>query len=206
MNVRRFLRTFSVWATVILMWIVWNAVPLDAHLNSTGLGPVYDGALHLLFSPEDLIPSLAIALLAGLRGARYGRVALVALPAAWLAGGLAGMAAGPAVVNGASVASFLVVGLLVAMDARVSFGALAGLTILLGLVHGFVNGAGMDAPGSGVPALMGLSAVLFVLVGVVAAFVIQLRQSWSRVAVRVVGSWIAASGLLMLGWTLHRGR
>jgi hydrogenase/urease accessory protein HupE len=188
------------------MWIVLSAVPLDAHLDATGLGPVYDGALHLLFSPEDLIPTLAIALLAGLRGARYGRVALVALPAAWLAGGLAGMAAGRALGGGASVVSFLLVGMLVATDARLPLGMLAGLTIVLGLVHGFVNGAGMDAPGNGAPALIGLTAVLFVLVGLVAAFVIQLRQSWSRVAVRVVGSWIAASGLLMLGWTLHRGR
>ena len=31
------------------------------------------------------------------------------------------------------------------------------------------------------------------------AFVVQLRQSWSRIAVRVLGSWIAGSGLLILG-------
>jgi urease accessory protein len=34
---------------------------------------------------------------------------------------------------------------------------------------------------------------------------VQLRASWARIAVRVVGSWIAASGLLMLGWA-GRGR
>jgi len=36
-------------------------------INSTGMGPIYDGLLHFLMSPEDLIPALALALLAGLR-------------------------------------------------------------------------------------------------------------------------------------------
>ena len=35
------------------------------------------------------------------------------------------------------------------------------------------------------------------------AFVVQLRAHWARIAVRVAGSWIAASGLLMLGWSFH---
>jgi hypothetical protein len=34
---------------------------------------------------------------------------------------------------------------------------------------------------------------------------VQLRQPWTRIAVRVVGSWIAASGLLMLGWATRKG-
>ena len=34
----------------------------SAHLVTTGLGPVYDGIGHLVMTPEDLIPALAIAL------------------------------------------------------------------------------------------------------------------------------------------------
>jgi hypothetical protein len=33
--------------------------------------------------------------------------------------------------------------------------------------------------------------------------VVALRAPWARVAVRVVGSWIAAVGLLVLGWSLR---
>ena len=65
----------------------------EAHLNSTGLGPVYDGLSHFLRSPEDLVPVIALALLAGLRGAAYGRRALFVLPAAWLLGGFIGLSA-----------------------------------------------------------------------------------------------------------------
>jgi hypothetical protein len=34
---------------------------------------------------------------------------------------------------------------------------------------------------------------------------VRLHASWARIAVRVAGSWIAASGLLMLGWAVHKG-
>jgi len=69
-------------AAAIALWIALWPTALEAHLNSTGLGPIYDGAVHLLLSPEDLVPALALALLAGLRGPRYARVALFGLPAA----------------------------------------------------------------------------------------------------------------------------
>lgn len=57
--------------------------------------------------------------------------------------------------------------------------------------------------GAGVPGLIGIMAVLFVLVVLTAAFVVSLRRPWTRIAVRVAGSWVAASGLLMLGWFIR---
>ena len=55
------------------------AVPgaAQAHLVNSGLGPFYDGALHLLLSPGDLLGLVAAALLAGLRGARAGRLTVI---------------------------------------------------------------------------------------------------------------------------------
>ena len=54
-------------------------------------------------------------------------------------------------------------------------------------------------------ALLGLVLAVFVLVALAAALVVRLRWPWTRIAVRVVGSWITASGLLMVGWALRRG-
>ena len=48
--------------------------------------------------------------------------------------------------------------------------------------------------------LVGIVTTLFVTVVLVAALVVGLRAPWSRIAVRVAGSWIAAIGLLLLGW------
>ena len=44
-------------AAAIALWIALWPTALEAHLNSTGLGPIYDGGSHLLLSPEDLVGS-----------------------------------------------------------------------------------------------------------------------------------------------------
>ena len=70
--------------------ILWPSISL-AHLVNTGLGPFYDGVSHLAMSPDDLLSALALALLAGLSGARAGRHVLFILPPVWLVGGLFGL-------------------------------------------------------------------------------------------------------------------
>jgi len=174
-----------------------------AHLVTTGLGPLYDGIGHLLASPEDLVPVMAMALLAGLGGAPSGRWALFVLPLAWAAGGLAGYRVGapssPALLG---AASFLALGILVAVGRSLSPGAVAGLAGVLGLLHGWLNGAGIAAAGREALALAGITAAVFVIMALVAGLVVSLRAPWTRIAVRVAGSWVAATGLLMLGWIL----
>ncbi len=183
---------------------MFAAIPAEAHLNSTGMGPIYDGLMHFLMSPEDFTPVLALALLAGLRGASYGRRALFVLPAAWLFGGLIGLAATSA--NGhlsVSAFWFLLLGGLLAADAKLSLQVTTALAALLGLYHGYLNGTGLGLSGNSAAVLLGLDFAVFVLVALAAALVVQLHASWARVAVRVAGSWIAASGLLMLGWAVR---
>jgi hydrogenase/urease accessory protein HupE len=191
---------YAFFAFTLLMW----TVPAEAHLNSTGMGPFYDGLMHFLMSPEDIIPVLALALLAGLRGANYGRRALFVLPTAWLLGALAGLSALSAAPHPfIGAAWFLLLGGLVAADARLSLRVTTALAALLGLYHGYLNGAGLGQSLSVMVTLVGLVFAIFVLVALIAAFVVRLHASWARIAVRVGGSWIAASGLLMLGWAVR---
>jgi hydrogenase/urease accessory protein HupE len=190
--------------TFVVFAVAMCAAPAEAHLNSTGLGPIYDGLMHFLMSPEDLLPVLALALLAGLRGAAYGRRALFVLPVAWLLGGLIGLTALTANDHPIVAAAwFLVLGGLLATDAQLSLRVTTALAALLGLYHGYLNGSGMGQPGTAAVALLGLVFAVFVLVALAAAFAVQLRAQWARIAVRVAGSWIAASGLLMLGWAVR---
>jgi urease accessory protein len=189
---------------IVALAVALCAAPAQAHLNSTGMGPIYDGLLHFLMSPEDLVPALALALLAGLRGATYGRRAAFTLPATWLAGSLFGLTAA-ATAESAFLSSlwFLLLGALVIADAKLSLSAMTALAALLGFVHGYLNGTGMGQSGFAVVAVLGLTSAVFVLIVLAAAFVVQLQANWARIAVRVAGSWIAASGLLMLGWSLR---
>ena len=189
---------------VSLLIVALYSNPAHAHLNATGMGPVYDGLVHFLTSPEDLVPALALALLAGLRGADYGRRALVTLPAAWLAGALAGLST--AVVSPASLWTslwFLLMGGLVLADAKLSLSGITVLGAIVGLIHGYFNGTGMGFSVHSVSAALGLASAVFVLVLLVAALVVRARAHWARIAVRVGGSWVAASGLLMLGWSMR---
>jgi urease accessory protein len=142
--------------------------------------------------------------LAGLRGAPYGRLTMFTLPAAWLLGSLFGLSAALVSV-GTLWASlwFMLLGGLVMADAKLSLRSMTALCALLGLVHGYLNGTGMGFSAQSMVAALGLSAAVFVLVVLVAALVAQLRAQWARIAVRVGGSWIAASGLLMLGWSIR---
>lgn len=196
-------RTTSFRAALVLAVLVC-AAPAEAHLNTTGMGPIYDGLLHFVLSPEDLLPVIGLALLAGLRGTAHGRRALFVLPAAWLLGGLIGLAATTSVTPILTTLSFLLLGGLVAADAKLSLRGMTLLAALLGLVHGYLNGAGMGQPGVGAVALLGLVFAVFVLVALMASFVVSLRWPWTRIAVRVAGSWIVACGLLMLGWAVRR--
>ncbi len=205
MRSRTSIRSLLWMVSAVLFLLMVFPAGAEAHLNSTGLGPVYDGLLHFLLSPEDLLPVLALALLAGQRGAEHGRRALFVLPTAWFVGGLIGLTAHTSGSTALTCISFLLLGVLLALDAKLSLRATTTLAVIVGLFHGFLNGAAMGRPANEGLVLLGLIFGIFVLVAIAAAFVVQLRRQWQRIAVRVAGSWIAASGLLMLGW-VTRGR
>lgn len=178
--------------------------PAEAHLVSTGLGPIYDGVSHVLMSPDDLVPIVAMALLAGLNGQAAGRRTLFALTGAWLMGGFAGFFAGSTAIPGtATAASFLVLGVLAAIDRRLSPTVITALAMAVGLLHGWLNGTAIAESQREAIGLLGIGGVTFVLVSLVSAFVVSLHAAWARIAIRAAGSWIAAIGVLMLGWSLR---
>jgi len=108
----------------------------EAHLVSTGLGPVYDRIGHLLLTPEDWVPLMALALFAGLHGAEKGRRVLFLLPAAWFAGGLVGMIAHKAPSLPVPAVALLILGALVAADVRLRLRDAGLLAVVFGATFG----------------------------------------------------------------------
>jgi hydrogenase/urease accessory protein HupE len=142
-----------------------------------------------------------LSLLAGQRGTRTARWTLFVLPLAWLAGGLAGARmSGEITLPVLTTVSFAVLGLLVVLAARVPAAVVAGLALGCGLAHGVVNGATLSPTGASLLGLAGVVTGVFCLSAILSAQVTTLRSGWTRILVRVIGSWIAAAGLLMLGW------
>lgn len=181
------------------------ATPAHAHLVQTGFGTFYDGIVHLVLTPTDLFLVLALGLLAGISGAAASRAVLLGLPGAWFAGEALGAwfpATGELAL--ATTISFGVAGALVALNVRLSRPILAALACGAGALHGYVNGATMISAGADALSLLGAALAVFTLVTLTAALVVSREVHWQRIAVRVAGSWIAAVGILMLGW-LARG-
>ena len=197
------------WARPLLVMAGASALALvprvaDAHLVTTGLGPVYDGISHVFVSPDDLVPIVAVALLAGMNGPSAGRAALFGLTGAWLVGGVCGVTLGAPVLPAAiTTASFLLLGGLIAADRRLPPRVVAALAGVVGFLHGWLNGVSLAAAQREGVGLAGIVMTTFVLVAIASALVVSLRPAWARIAVRVAGSWVAAIGLLMLGWSLR---
>ncbi len=186
---------------LVAMLMACVALPAQAHLVTTGVGPFYDGAAHFFVSLEELLPALALALLAGLRGPRYGRSLIAVLPPAWLLG--ASLATGFAFLSPLAVMAALIVpGALAAWDRSLPLWSVAGIAALLAAAAGAVNGAAMLAAGLGARGVLGSACMAFIVATLAAAAVVSARNATLRIAVRVAASWLAAVGVLTLGWTL----
>jgi urease accessory protein len=191
---------------VVGAWMFALAPEAHAHLTTSGLGPFYDGLTHPFVTPEDLLPLVALSVLAGLRGARFGRFVLFALPGAWLVGSAVGLViTSPVLIAATRTVVTITLGALVAADVRLPLTSVASLAIVLGLLSGGLSGMDLARTQSGALIVAGGACAFFVVVALLAACVVSLRSQWARIATRVAGSWIAASGLFMLGWALHKG-
>ena len=92
----------------------------------------------------------------------------------------------------------------VLLDLKLPDWGIALLGGSFGILHGLFNGVALSAsPARGLN-LAGILTTVFVSLLLVCATAVSLRAGWTRVAMRVVGSWVVAVAMLMLGW-LYRG-
>lgn len=190
-------------ATAIALAWASGAPQAHAHLVETGLGPVYDGIAHFALTPEDLMPALALAMFAGLRGSDHARRVILVLPVTWLLACFLGTLAKVSLPDSLSWVPLLVLGSLLAADFRLPMAATTALAAALGLSLGLSNGYAMAQAGAGIRGGIGIVGAVFVVATLGAACAVAWQSGWLRIAWRVAGSWIAASGLLLLGWSLR---
>jgi urease accessory protein len=190
-------------STAAAIAIFWAFCPrAEAHLVTTGLGPAYDGIAHFALSPADMAVVVVLTLLAAMRGARTARRLLIILPGAWLLGALPGLKFPiGANLGWATGISIFLAGALVAADYKLPDSVLMSLVGAIAAWHGMVTAS--DLAGSSTPGLelTGMLIALMIVSTLVAGLVVSLKAFWARIVVRVMGSWIAATGLLMIGWT-----
>lgn len=93
--------------------------------------------------------------------------------------------------------------LLAVLDQPLPLPGVGALAVGLGLLNGGLNGAELGKAHSKLLVAVGTACAVFVAVALLAGQVATVRATWARVAVRAAASWVAASGLLMLGWSLR---
>ena len=142
-------------------------------------------------------------MLAGLHGARACRLAVITLPIAWLSAGLVGLNLPIHIeLPWLSVYSLVVIGTLVAVNPPLPSTVVALVACLFGVLHGLFNGSALAAIGAGPLSIIGIAGTVSIVGLLCSAWIVSLRAAWARIAVRVAGSWVAAVGMLMLGWLL----
>jgi hydrogenase/urease accessory protein HupE len=184
--------------------LVFAPLSAHAHLVNTGLGPFYDGAMHLLMSPDDLLGVVGVVLLAGLCGAKAGRWTVMAMPLAWLIAGLVGLNLSIDIdLPWLSVLSMVMVGVLVAVNPTLPPNVVAALAGMSGALHGLLNGSALAAVKAGPLTIVGVSLTVLTVGLLGSAWIVSLKTAWALIAVRVGGSWVAAVGILMFGWLVR---
>lgn len=175
----------------------------SAHDLSDRYGPFLGAAIHPLTELDHVFPFLAIGLYAGLQGVPVVWRTVASFIVALVVGVLVPLAVTPPpdVANFLGVfnlASFFLMGALVAAALRAPGPAAAALAAIFGLSHGVENGIDL----AGVHSVWSIAGVIVagLIATAPAAFITtRLRPGWQLIAVRVAGSWIAAIGLIVLG-------
>ena len=177
-----------------------QTLPL-AHLMPTGLGPWGDGMARLVLEPMELLLLIGLVLL-GVQGRQPCRNRLpLLLPLAWFLGGLIGLRLPSELLlalPGTAVVS--VVGLLVALEVRLGPAVLLPLAAALALLAALGAGSALAAHPGALAALLGETVAIAVLTTLLCQSLAPPHPRWRAIGLRVVGSWITAASLLMLGW------
>lgn len=188
---------------LMLLGLVLTAQPALAHPVPLGVPGFFGGLLHPAFVPAHLMAALGLGILIGQQA--WGRAApatfMVSLIAALavLTSGVVPRFAGEAVLLLA-----LTSGALAALARPLPEGAGCALAALTGIA------IGLDSP----PEVVVVRQAHLMLIGtafgggllliMIVEIASRLTHPWQRIAARILGSWIAASAVLVLAFLVAR--
>jgi hypothetical protein len=179
------------------------ALPL-AHLMPTGMGPWGDGMGRLFQQPTDLLLVIGVVLLAVQGGPACTNRLPLLLPMAWLLGGLFGLSLRAELLLALPcTAAVTAIGLLTALGVQLRPVAFLLIYSSLAMFFGLVAGSAIAGHQGALPALLGETVAIAMLVSLLLLPLAPPHRRWLSIGLRVGGSWIAASGLLMLGWLVR---
>ena len=186
-----------------------SIAPAHAHLIGTRFGDFYAGAFHPITDLNDVLMWLALGLLAGSLPSERSRWLVVLFPLGLACGFVLSTSAGIAFGGDATNAVLIgMLGLALAAGTRIPAPLLGLIGFSLGVTRGIANAAAVEATTNLILFGAGLACAGYATITLLMALVTAFRRAeggpataWRGIALRALGGWIAAVGLMMIGFT-----
>ena len=176
-----------------------------AHSPMQGIGHFYGGILHPVLVPSHLLALVSLGLLIGQRGLGVMRLAYLCFPVALVVGlFLAGFSPAPPPYSEAVLLALAgTCGLAASLQVPAPRVVLALLASVTALVVGADSGVADLNRQETFGALFGAGVGACIVFIAVAGLAEMPRRDWQKILVRVLGSWCAASAVLVLALALR---
>ena len=192
--------------SVVSILVICSAAPTPAlaHVPFAGLNELYNGLLHPLVVPAHLLLLIATGLFLGKQGSRGIAPSLLVFSLLTFGGLVATIFS----MKGGGEKSLLIltaiIGLLIAVNLRIPM----FLCLLVAALTGFL--IGLDSPQDVLAGKAKFFSLLGSGLGICFLFLYPLAfadyfsdRNWQKIGVRIVGSWVAASAVLVLALALQ---
>lgn len=199
-------RKFS--AAVLAAAMLFSNTAL-AHTPIRGIGSFYNGLLHPVLVPAHLLILVAVGLFFGQQGPKKIEAALAAFAVATLLGLVASWFSIGAAIGVGMETAILVLATAIGLIIAISIEIKLPWCIAIATVAGFF--LGLD---SAQDSLSGKAKLLTLFGSGIAIYFLALypmalaeyfyRKTWQKIVIRIVGSWIAASSMLVLALSLSK--
>lgn len=195
-------------AVAAALTLIASVTGAEAHIVASRLGDFYTGALHPLTDLQDLILWTAMGVLAGSLGAARGRWLVLVFPLGLLAGlGLAGAFGVMSAGSATDAAMLLTLGLLLAAALRIPTPLLCAIAFGLAAMRGAANASDLAPEANRLLFAAGLACAGYAAITLIMALTLAFQRAdagpataWRGIAIRAFGGWIAAIGLMMVGF------
>ena len=189
--------------------VLAGANPAEAHIVAARLGDFYMGAVHPLTDLGDVVLWTATGMLAGTLGGAKARWLIPVFPLGLLVGLSLGNVFSATSAQLADATMMLAIGMLLAAAAQVPTLLLCAIAFAVAVIRGAANGADLGPETDRLLFAAGLAGVGYGAITLTMALTAVFRRthsdsatSWRAIAVRALGGWIAAIGLMMASLTL----
>ena len=189
--------------------VLAGANAAEAHIVAARLGDFYMGAVHPLTDLGDVVLWTATGMLAGTLGGAKARWLIPVFPLGLLVGLSLGNVFSATSAQLADATMMLAIGMLLAAAAQVPTLLLCAIAFAVAVIRGAANGADLGPETDRLLFAAGLAGVGYGAITLTMALTAAFKRtssdsatSWRAIAVRALGGWIAAIGLMMASLTL----